>query len=336
MRRNAPLLVPLAWIAALGLGPGWSAPTAPPKRAAPSAAVKKPVRVAVLTELRDAVELQRAGAKSPAMVDYTTLLSTGDLVRVESGAGAALLYADGAREPLAPGAEVRVRAVAGVPTPAFATMQRQLESVLEGGTRPTDLRGFQLRGFQLRGGGPVRSAYEEGEGRLLAAHPRWCAIAESRPTFRFPAVKGGTELRLTLYDAPDETELWTTALKAEDTEAPYPASKRPLAPGRYKWEITGRVRGRLELTAADFTIQSPATSALVTERIAAAGRVAPEGEPNLTLITAYMQFRMYPEAEAALKAARERNACDRTVNLLLARVYSQTFRDVPGDLLPEK
>jgi hypothetical protein len=282
-----------------------------------------PARSAVLTSLRGTVEVKRNGRDVFLATRSTTLLSPGDMVRTGREGSAVLIYPDARTAAL--GAQQTVAAEAGSarPVPAFTVLRKQLESVLSREGDPLAMRGYVLRGYALRDG-------EEASRPVLALVPRQSLVLEGRPVFRWRADRGTSNLTLTLYDR-DEKVAWSAALDPASSSREYPDDARPLAPGEYIWEITGKINGRPELSSARFTIPAPRTAAAVKATLKSLSEAGPDS--SLLLIAAQLEYRLYPQAEASLVAARERTPGDRTLALLLAKVYSETRRSVPTELL---
>jgi hypothetical protein len=302
-------------IAAVALGAAWGAP-------------RPPVHDAVLTGVRGTVEVGRGAAGTFQAISYTTFLTAGDRVRAGRESGAALIYADGRCEALGAEATATIRP-GGSRQRAFVLLEKQLGSVLAADAAPLDLRGFQLRGFQLRGF-QLRGTGEVPP--VIALTPRYCAVLDDRPAFGWQAAAGTTDLKMTVSDL-DEKEIWSDSLGRLAGTRSYPDSAPALKPGEYIWELTGRYKGHPEISSARFVVLAVEGAAKARADMEAARQLG-GGEPaELALVAACMEHRLFPQAEAGLAAARKRSPEDRTLALLLAKIYSETRRDVPEGLV---
>src|SRR5262245_45568052 len=120
--------------------------------AVPQGATPAPPRpetdVAVLTGVRGAVEVRRAGAEGFTPASCTTLLAPGDVVRAGKDGSAVLLYADGSRAALDGDHLVTLAPAESAATSAFAALRRALRGVLDSGGAALDRGGYLERGFQ--------------------------------------------------------------------------------------------------------------------------------------------------------------------------------------------
>ena len=61
-------------------------------------------------------------------------------------------------------------------------------------------------------------------------------------------------------------------------------------------------------------------------------KLTPDDRTNLPLIAVLLHHRLFPQAEETLTAGLKRTPHDRTLALLLAKVYSETDRGMPQAL----
>ena len=288
---------------------------------ADQAATEAPV--AVVTSIQGGVGIQREGQDRFTSTMDTTLLYAGDRLRVGEQGRAVVLHADGRMTPLGARTRLRMDAAGGKSPRWFSLLHQQVRGVLNRDGAPLGLRGYLLRGYLLRG--------PDANARLVARAPRWCTVLDGRPVFQWEARDPAIDLRLMVEDS-QENEVWTVPPDPGATTQDYPAELPPLPPGEYEWEITGRLGGKAELDVAPFLVPGPEEIQRAQSDIETAQRLETEKQVDLPLIVAYLEHRLYPAAETALLASRRRAPQDRTLALLLARVYSEIKRSVPASL----
>lgn len=321
--------------AAAGAAPPASAPAAASQPEAPEA--RAGAGAAVLTSPRGTVEIRRGSTWE--QVTYTTLLSAGEEARVaaDKESGASLLLADGRVLDLAPGETARAPAAPAEAEAGFAALRHAPARVLNPGGAPLDRGGYVLRGFDLRG--------PDAEAPIVALSPRThptlqasglAMVLDGQPTFRFRTPPATTGLTLTVMDDQQRKTFWSAPVPASAESFAYPRDQARLAPGAYVWILEGRVQGKAENDDGSFMVPSPSEARQAQADLAAARR-ASEGDPGrMALVGACLRYRLFDAAEEQLRAAWKLALQDRTLPLLLARLYrDDRDRTPPPELEPK-
>jgi uncharacterized protein (DUF2141 family) len=277
------------------------------------AAGQKPI--AVVTDLRGDVKLQRAGRGMAEALGHTEFLFAGDRLLMGEDGRATLFQRDA--PPLTLGAS---RAVTLQPLPASASegvLTAEWLALLQKQIAAATTSREQKLASGTRGAKAVE---------VTALAPRYSLVLEAQPVFEWKLASVGeaAEYRVTLY-GPEENKLWEATTR--ETRLTYPADRRPLAPGEYAWEVIAQVGSRKALDTAPFTITAEHQAAGIRRALDRAARLVSDPDlTNLPYVAVCLEHRLYPQAEAALKQATARAPQDRTLRALLMRLYALTER----------
>ncbi len=275
--------------------------------AAPAGSAKR--TVAVLTAIKGKVELKRAGEREFKRLTSTTMLTSGDEVRLAPGATAALLREDSAPALLRGGRTVSIAATGARPAASGATVKLQrISDVLTSTERTAPMT--------------VRND-AEAEPPLLLLAPRYSKELTGLPEFRWKQIEGARSYTLKLLDANEDPVM--PPMKTTETSAKLPEARR-LKPGTYIAEVTTDDRsGRRLFDTARFTVAGADEAQSIRQSLDAARKLAlPACAPNVPLCVALIESGQFAEAETLLVAATKDLPEDKTLHLLLADLYRRT------------
>lgn len=274
------------------------------------AAQREPL--AVVTDLRGDVTLQRAGEGEAKPLGYTALLYAGDALKTGRDGGATLFQRH-------------------APAVSVAANQTVTLKPLPPSTRDDALATDLFASVVKHVGIAVKSWEEKSKEKrrgpndlaVTALAPRHSLVLEPRPTFEWTPVADATSYKVTVYDS--KYIIYQTTTK--ETKVNYPADRKPLAAGKYVWDVVAQSPVHKGLDTAPFTVATAPQAAAASRALARAAKlVSDKNATNLPYVVACLEHRLYPQAEAALNQAiqrmpKEDKHKDGTVLMLLMQTY---------------
>jgi hypothetical protein len=276
-----------------------------------SAAPRPPI--GLVTELRGDVRLQRAGEGQSRPLGRTAFLHAGDRLQTGTDGHATLLQLH------AP--------VAAIPPDRSLVLEALPPSTRSDALSPA-LLALLTRHFPAaaRAAAEPSADVRRGQGDLVITllAPRHNLVLEARPSFEWTRAPDASRYEVTLYDR-GERVLWRTTTRG--TRLTYPASRRPLPPGRYTWEVDAEGGSRSGLDTAPFTVATAAQAAAARRALARAQHLMTRGEVSpLPSLAVCLEHRLYPRAEVLLKQATLRAPNDPVLAAVAMRLYQLTGR----------
>ena len=168
-------------------------------------------------------------------------------------------------------------------------------------------------------------------GDLIAIYPRNDVLLEKHPAFRWSPIKAAEEYEIVLRNGLDVDDvIWKDTFRASDaSQATYPQERPPLPPGIYQWEIRASEKNGLaaRTDTATFTIPASEQEDIIRADLARIGSTTRKASLNsLLLISVYIKFGMFAEAEASTNAALSNTPKDEGLLKLLMEIYQAMDR----------
>lgn len=167
------------------------------------------------------------------------------------------------------------------------------------------------------------------DANLTLLEPRNSVALTRRPTFIWSRIADATKYVVNIYDG-NESVVCTES--TAETQLPLPDRCQPLCPGDYKWDVTAYVGNQVSdnsalYDATSFTVVTDQRAAEITKALEHARAVAVgSGEALYVYVSALMESKLYPQAEAELRRALEQSPKDQTLWALLMETYAQMKR----------
>jgi hypothetical protein len=165
---------------------------------------------------------------------------------------------------------------------------------------------------------------------LTLLEPRNSVVLLQRPVFIWSRVPNATKYLFSVYDR-NEAVICTKS--TSETRLTLPDNCIALEPGDYKWDVTAQVGNRVSDNSALYDATSfivvPARRAAEISAVMEHGRaVAASGESAAisVYVSALLQSKLYPQAEAELRRALEQSPKDQVLWALLIETYAQMKR----------
>jgi hypothetical protein len=269
--------------------------------------------VALLMQLEGDVRVQRGRRTQRAGQDM--LLNVGDVVSV-NGTGTVVIYQ--AYVPvtrLGPNQRFKVERRSPPPSAGALTSEEF-----------TWLRGQYVAARRNRRNPSPRTMGRPEDTPLALLEPRNSVVLTRRPTFAWSRVADATKYVVNIYDAEESV---VCAESTAETRLALPERCQPLCPGDYKWDVTAHIGKQVSdnpahYDAAPFTVVTDRRAAELNKALEHARAIAAGGGDGLYVyVSALMESKLYPQAEAELRRALEQSPKDQALWALLIETYAQ-------------
>lgn len=168
------------------------------------------------------------------------------------------------------------------------------------------------------------------DAHLTLLEPRNSVVLLQRPVFIWSRVPDATKYLFNVYD---KNEAVICTASTSETRLTLPDNCRALEPGAYKWDVTAQVGNRVSDNSALYDATSfivvPARRAAEIFMVIEHGRevaASGEGAAISVYVSALLQSKLYPQAEAELRRALEQSPKDQVLWALLIETYAQMKR----------
>lgn len=270
--------------------------------------------VALLTQPEGNVRVKRGKRGQSAKEDM--LLDVGDVVSVDDK-GTAVIYQ--AYVPVTRlGANQRFKVKRQSPPPPQSALTSEEFNWFK--VHYLAARQNRRNASPVTMGGPENAS-------LTLLEPRNSIVISRLPTFIWSRVKDATKYTVNIYDK-NESVLCTES--TADTQLTLPNKCQQLKPGDYYWDVTAQIGNQVSdnpYDATTFIIVTEQRGAEISNTLKHAQAMSVSDAKTIPVyISALMEHKLYPQAEAELRRALELAPTDQVLWALLIETYARMKR----------